>query len=302
MPRSAGDPRPPDASEIIAKAKGGARVRPGSPSATSSATPIQVFRRYRPAADPAWEQYRDSGGEGTSPADVMGMIDLVGPDVAAGENFLGRFLDQGYEAVAYEDLETGSKETGTASDYFAGPSSAYLEDEGFYAGLGYTYNNDASTPVLAGSSSVDTTPADITQSPTSTTNPNRPRTVAAGYDQKRKTLTVIFRDGTFYNYYSVENNTWQSFKRHRSKGWFIRTYLDAHPRGAADMGTTPQAHQELLYKVARTAQVLRRGALRPGGSGKVSKGVRSKLASFDYGKRTTPRSYSNYARGSGRYR
>jgi len=37
-------------------------------------------------------------------------------------------------------------------------------------------------------------PAPLTVLPTSTTNYQRPRTVAAGYDPKRETLTVVFRD------------------------------------------------------------------------------------------------------------
>ena len=40
-------------------------------------------------------------------------------------------------------------------------------------------------------------------------------------------MTVIFRDGTFYNYYSVSGLEWTNFKRARSKGRFIRMYLDA---------------------------------------------------------------------------
>lgn len=82
--------------------------------------------------------------------------------------------------------------------------------------------------------------SDITIVPTSSINPARPRTLAAGYNHKTKTLTVIFRiedndgyHGEPYNYYDVPNIQWQNFKRARSKGVFIYTYLDSHPRGFA---------------------------------------------------------------------
>lgn len=83
----------------------------------------------------------------------------------------------------------------------------------------------------------DKSPAQITIVPTATTNPKRPRTVAAGYSSKRQTLTVVFRPprmgavGVLYNYYEVDGLEWGNFKRARSKGRFIKAYLDDHPRG-----------------------------------------------------------------------
>jgi hypothetical protein len=102
-------------------------------------------------------------------------------------------------------------------------------------------------------------PAALTVRPTSTTNPRRPRTVAAGYDRDRRTLTVVFRDGTFYNYYDVNDATWQAFKAAQSKGQFIKKYLDGHPRGYASMTYLSQKAQELLYRVSRTNQILYQG-------------------------------------------
>src|SRR4051794_16698049 len=78
--------------------------------------------------------------------------------------------------------------------------------------------------------------APITLVPTSTTNPKKPRTVAAGYLPRTKTLSVIFRDGTLYNYYEVSTLEWGNFKRARSKGRFILAYLDQKPRGFPDEG------------------------------------------------------------------
>lgn len=228
------------------------------------ASPLSMFRRapawksdprYRAATDPNWRGIPDR----PSQTQVKSTIDYFlgdSPDSAADELF-GPILTAGpYEAVGYMD-PTGTAPAGTVGDFYSDGSSAYLEDEGFYDRRGYGYRFDPSaggTP-----SSVSTYPADITYSPTSTTNPNRPRTVAAGWDRDRRTLTTVFRDGTFYNYYGVSGLEWGNFKRARSKGRFIKTYLNAKTRGTADVGMVPQAHQELLYKAARTAQVMRGG-------------------------------------------
>lgn len=292
MAGSAGSARPPDATEAIARAKGGHRVAPGSRAATAHGDPVTVFRRYEKAADPQWEQFRDSGGAGASPADVMGVIDLAGDDATAGERVVGDLLTSGpYEAMSYED--PWGTVTTTTGGFFAGESTRYLEEEGFYDRLGYTYSNLGSAPSTSVVSSVGTGPADITQSPTATTNPNRPRTVAAGYDSDRKVLTTVFRDGTFYNYYGVSSLEWGNFKRAKSKGRFIRLYLDGKTRGTASMGAVPQAHQELLYKVARTTQVMR-GGLQPGMSPTSKRGGTGRYA---YGRSGTSMSGGrSYAR------
>ena len=106
-------------------------------------------------------------------------------------------------------------------------------------------------------------PAPITLIPTSTTNPERPRTVAAGYSNERAVLTVVFRDGTFYNYYDVEEGVWQEFKSAYSKGVYIRENLDYYGRGTANMSKAPVAHREQAYRIARTGQLTYDG--HPGG-------------------------------------
>lgn len=112
---------------------------------------------------------------------------------------------------------------------------------------------------LANVSSVGKWPAPITEVPTSTTNPHRPRTVAAGYDAARKVLTVVFRDGTIYNYYGVGGLEWGRFLSTESKGVFIYRFLNNKVRGLADSTSMPPQDQENLYRVARTSQVLARG-------------------------------------------
>jgi len=98
-------------------------------------------------------------------------------------------------------------------------------------------------------------PAPLSVIPTSTMNYKRPRTVAAGYDKRRQVLTVVFRDGTFYNYHDVSQTLWSSFKAAYSKGRFILRYLNTHPHGLADMGSVPTYARETLYRIARTNQI-----------------------------------------------
>ena len=105
----------------------------------------------------------------------------------------------------------------------------------------------------------DDSPADITLVPTSTSNPQRPRTVAAGYDEEEEKLTVIFRDGTFYNYYEVDGNEWAVFKANRSKGAVIAQLLDFKPRGPANVSSLSKAAQRAFYRFSRGAQVASNG-------------------------------------------
>jgi hypothetical protein len=139
---------------------------------------------------------------------------------------------------------------------------ALMEDRPEANGMGYDvtsgkYYDPTSYNNLAVDDRTNATgPAPITQRPTSTTNPKRPRTVAAGYDPERKTLTVVFRDGTFYNYYDVSKHMWNSFKSATSKGKYIRRYLDAKPRGDADMSFLSKQAAEMFYRVSRTNQIL----------------------------------------------
>lgn len=130
---------------------------------------------------------------------------------------------------------------------------------------GYLYQNQSAqargwSPQDQAQGGYDASPAPITIVPTSTINPERPRTVAAGYDPAQRKLTVIFRDGTYYNYYEVGANTWGRFKAARSKGRFIAANLDAgYPRGPADVMTIPVFARETVYRFLRTGQYYRAG-------------------------------------------
>ena len=133
-----------------------------------------------------------------------------------------------YSAMSqYERRKYNSQLAGVNADIYGIPGD---EDLGAWyeywdeAESGYTYNNRG----LQVTSTTETTPAAISLIPTSTINPQRPRTVAAGYDPKRNVLTVVFRDGTFYNYYNVAPNIWGEFRKVTSKGRYIKKVLDAH--------------------------------------------------------------------------
>lgn len=197
----------------------------------------------------------------------------------------------GYAATAEEAVEAASlMDRSRVVSPFAGlPTAAsvgqFKEAAGFYGDLsdeyydyeqsGYGYDNLAGqefyvngkravvpgsavtsgrAPGLAEGSTTSRDPAPIQVVPTSTTNPQRPRTVAAGYDGRRGVLTVVFRDGTFYNYYSVDESEWEAFKAEWSKGLYIRTVLDFKPRGTARMASSTLVAREGLYRIARTGQ------------------------------------------------
>jgi len=52
---------------------------------------------------------------------------------------------------------------------------------------------------------------------TSSSKPERPRTLKAGYDRKNQRLIVVFRDGTWYQYKGVDEEMWQDFQSSQSK-------------------------------------------------------------------------------------
>lgn len=116
-------------------------------------------------------------------------------------------------------------------------------------------------------------PSALADLPTSTSNWKRPRTVAAGYDYDEEsdlgTVTVVFRDGTFYNYYDVPSSVWVEFHASFSKGPMLNRAsskgkqaqdgkLLSYKHGPADMSQLSKRAQEFLYRVARTVQIYAR--------------------------------------------
>lgn len=80
-----------------------------------------------------------------------------------------------------------------------------------------------------------------TVDPSKTTNPKRPRTLSAGYNRQTQTLSVVFRDGTPWNYYGVTYQMWTAFKASPSPGRYIRTRLDFKAYGPPS--STPEELQ-----------------------------------------------------------
>jgi len=65
--------------------------------------------------------------------------------------------------------------------------------------------------------------------PTATIDPKRPRTLAAGYDERSQTLRIKFRDGEYYTYYNIPPSVWYRFQRTNSPGRFINSTLNNFP-------------------------------------------------------------------------
>lgn len=95
----------------------------------------------------------------------------------------------------------------------------------------------------------------LTEAPTATSKPERPRTVAAAYDPNRSTLTIVFRDSTVYNYYDVSMDEWEDFREKPSKYEYIRDVLDYKPRGPADISSVPTNVRMFAYRATRAAQL-----------------------------------------------
>ena len=86
---------------------------------------------------------------------------------------------------------------------------------------------------------------------TSSSNPTRPRTVSAGYDSKTMKMTVVFRDGTWWEYRDVPQDIWDGFKSALSKGVYLReSGLDSwDDMGPADITAMP-THRRMQMQAA----------------------------------------------------
>lgn len=160
-------------------------------------------------------------------------------------------MDQGvnpWEGLPYGNNDPSFDNSEYQSDEVV-EAFAWSDEEFNETDSGFYYNNEALKPRSPSAA------ARITEVPTNTTNPDRPRTVAAGYDRQRQVITVVFRDGTFYNYYECNPRIWQAFKMSRSKGKYILAVLDDQPRGPADTDdAVPVTVRAALYNVARAKQ------------------------------------------------
>lgn len=86
---------------------------------------------------------------------------------------------------------------------------------------------------------------------TTSSNPKKPRTLKAGYDYRTETLTVVFRDGTWWNYYDVPHYLWEGFVLSESKGQYLESSgLNKWPKmGIADPAGMPRDQRVQLNDV-----------------------------------------------------
>lgn len=201
---------------------------------------------------------------GIDPADLAGASAMIGDPVPSPVAAMPIAMNVGdyYEAIIVHEFEapldlTTDRRRGTIRN---------LADEKIDEAIEEGWLTEADRPSVSHVRDRTEAPAPINYIPTSTSNINRPRTVAAGYDPQRLVLTLVFRDGTFYNYYleslgkAAANRLWGSFKSSRSKGKFMLDHgFDYFPRGRANVSKMPVSHREALYKIARTGQITRKG-------------------------------------------
>jgi len=121
--------------------------------------------------------------------------------------------------------------------------------------IGGAFNVETGESVSTGPVSFNKDREEDIEIPTSTENPERPRTVAAAFDNQRSIITLVFRDGTIYNYYNCTQKMWDDFKGNSSKWEYIRDTLDKQPRGIANMENIPEELRIIAYGRARGEQV-----------------------------------------------
>jgi len=214
-------------------------------------------RRNTRRATPSAQEMLNSLGKEIFGSDFKGAV------TAASKGEFNRITD-----VMYDDTQAMDYYNPTDYNNLAGESAKYdplftSRSRPFYEVIDMNIDlgrqGNLRVPGEQPDEDEDDSPADITLVPTSTTNPQRPRTVAAGYDEEEEKLTVVFRDGTFYNYYEVDENEWKAFKANRSKGAIIAQMLDFHPRGPADVSSLSKKAQQAFYRYSRGAQVAKSG-------------------------------------------
>lgn len=155
------------------------------------------------------------------------------------------------------------------------PLNPLFRPQRFYGDLVYGPDGELMSEEDIENAGINTIPAQLSELPTSSSNASRPRTLAAGWhrevgnnlmprEQRLGRLTVMFRDGTLYNYYDVSYAEWLKFKGTLSKGPMLNRasksqasdgFLLSHPHGPADLTDVPRQMQDLLARVARDAQL-----------------------------------------------
>jgi hypothetical protein len=139
-------------------------------------------------------------------------------------------------------------------------------------------------------------PVELTDRPTSTTNVARPRTLAAGWEAYTPTesdpnprglgrLTVVFRDGTYWNYEDVSEGEWQNFHSSISKGkpWLKPGgTIASKENGRADVSSLPADIQAQLinYRRVQIASASQRKYRNGGKVAKFSRASNARIQKF----------------------
>ena len=94
-------------------------------------------------------------------------------------------------------------------------------------------------------------PNNTVMSVTTSSNPEKPRTLKAGYDFVTGTLTVVFRDGTWWEYRNVPDFMWYDFQAAVSKGQYLReSGLDSwSDMGPANIDSMPRSRRVQMNDV-----------------------------------------------------
>ena len=119
--------------------------------------------------------------------------------------------------------------------------------------------NEDTYDVAEGDVPYEGVPDDMQIKATSTTTPARPRTLRAGYDKNSQTMTVVFRDGRWWNYYDVPESVWLDFKGTFSKGEFLREngFDDGfYAMGATDMSQVSRQQRVMLTQSVEISRKL----------------------------------------------
>ena len=154
--------------------------------------------------------------------------------------------EKGRQSYRFAEEEFGTTKPGLPNNVVD-----YRYDEREYYGAGDNYISPE-LPDLHGP--VNFNDMDV-EAPTATSMPDRPRTVAAAYDRKRKVLTIVFGTGKIYNYYDVDDSEWVDFKNLDSKWEYIRDVLDSKPRGYANRSNIPPQLNYQAYRAYRISQI-----------------------------------------------
>jgi len=182
----------------------------------------------------------------------------------------GQRLYDPNSGLPFRGVGVYDEETGRLSSR---PVNPLFNPQRFYGDLVYGPDGERMSEEDIENAGINTIPAQLSELPTSSSNASRPRTLAAGWhrevgnnlmprEQRLGRLTVMFRDGTLYNYYDVSYAEWLKFKGTLSKGPMLnrsRTgsdgFLLSHPHGPADLTDVPKEMQDLLARVSRDAQL-----------------------------------------------